>query len=270
MSLLPRQRQVEQQILGFHAQQPVFIGGQREVNGFAGDIGLLVAQTFEVQPHQQQQPAVFVRTEALVAPELIEQPARLGIEADMPAPARIVDGRQARNFHAHAQQVADPARQQIADQETGRAAVGELEGEVVAFVAAEIGGRIALVQHIEVDTGGAHPTLGQQSPEIAQALRLRALLDTLGIGQQDSAVDQRNALIAKPEFGHPQHQAQPAFHIGQVVAAEIGDRDAFDVFHREERRAVVGFATMGLQALAEVGKGILTLSGRPIGVYARG
>lgn len=33
---------------------------------------------------------------------------------------------------------------------------------------------------------------------------------------------------------------------------------------------VVGFATMGLQALAEVGKCILTLSGRPIGVYARG
>jgi len=33
---------------------------------------------------------------------------------------------------------------------------------------------------------------------------------------------------------------------------------------------VVGFATMGLQALAEVGKCILTLAGRPAGTYARG
>jgi hypothetical protein len=44
--------------------------------------------------------------------------------------------------------------------------------------------------------------------------------------------------------GHAQHQPQTAFHIGQVVAAEIGDRDAFDVFHREEGRAVVGFAAV--------------------------
>ncbi len=60
----------------------------------------------------------------------------------------------------------------------------------------------------------------------------------------DVAMDDEVAMRVRQRAGHPQHQAQPAFHIGQVVAAEIGDRDAFDVFHREERRAVVGFATI--------------------------
>ena len=62
----------------------------------------------------QQQPAMLVGLEPFASVELVEQHARLRIEPDVPAPARIVDGRHARHAHVDAEQMPDPAADQLA------------------------------------------------------------------------------------------------------------------------------------------------------------
>ena len=86
-----RERQIHQQVLRLEAQPIALVHRHREPDGPAGDRRPHVGRIFEIEPEQAQQPMHPRIVDRLSIVKVVQDAARLGIEADVPAPVRVVD-----------------------------------------------------------------------------------------------------------------------------------------------------------------------------------
>src|SRR3954471_11630773 len=84
-------RQIDEQVLRLHPHSPVFGRRQREVNAPAGNVAAHRRRIVERELKEGEDALHASLLDLAARPELVQDRARLGIQADMPGPARLVD-----------------------------------------------------------------------------------------------------------------------------------------------------------------------------------
>src|ERR1044071_8745543 len=143
------QRKIEQQVLRLHPHHRV-LGGQREIDVAARDVGAHGGRILEAQHEQRENVAHAPGVDLVAGPELVQDRGGLGVEPDVPGPARLLDLADGRPPDAQRQEVPDPFLQYASKGVERRPPVGEAHHRVVLRLALPVESGVGAVQHVEV------------------------------------------------------------------------------------------------------------------------
>src|SRR6478672_1178325 len=107
-SLRPRQRQIQQQVLRLQAKTVLAIHRHRQVYRPSGDRRTHRGGIGKAQREQAQQPFPPLVGDIDAVVQIVEQGACLGVEPDMPDPARVDDLPLRRDGDVYRQEMGDP------------------------------------------------------------------------------------------------------------------------------------------------------------------
>ncbi len=197
-------------LVGKHAhatQSVVAIHRHPQIDRAAGDGGKHVARLRkgELEQAQQSLHALVGDFDAIV--QIVEQRARLGIEPDVPDPARILDLGTWPDRHLGPEKMRDPALQQPAQPFERAPSAVQVHGEVVLIVPIPVGRGVVLRQHVEVDSSSRGTILRQQLTQAAEAAGGGVPFHGLDIGGHHCTVSQHAHALRTEE-----HFRRPGFH----------------------------------------------------------
>src|SRR5258706_12898582 len=125
------QRKVDQQVLRLHAHD-AFVHGKPEVDRAPRDVGTHQRRVFEAQREEGDDVAHAPLLDFASGPELVQDRGRLGVEADVPRPARLFDLADRLDLDLRSQEMQHPGLHDAAKRIQRRTAIGEADHGVVA------------------------------------------------------------------------------------------------------------------------------------------
>src|SRR5687768_5633418 len=203
-------RQVGEQVLWLHFHHAV-LARKREIDRPALQVGAHRRRIVELQREDREDVAHAALLDLAAGPQLVQDRGRLGVEADVPGPARLLDLFHGLHVDAGVQEMEHPGLDHAAERVERRPSVGQADHRVVARLALPVERGVAAVENIQIHVTDASLGFDDQLADRAVAVAARVRLDRLEVGEQHVAFLDGRLLVAPEELGG----AQPE----RVVAA---------------------------------------------------
>ena len=142
----PGERKVREQVLRLHAQPPVVAAREAEVNGTPRHLRDRVGRIAEFQPEEKEDALQLGGIDVFPLVERIEEVCRFGVEADVPAPAWVLDAFDGPHAYLDAEEPRDPALEELRQRRRALASRREVEGEAAQRIAQEIERRVLTIE----------------------------------------------------------------------------------------------------------------------------
>src|SRR4051812_25034970 len=178
------QRQVAQQILRFHVYRALGGATESQINHPATDIRPHRGRLVELEREDGEDVAHPALVDLLARPQLVQDRGRLGVQADVPCPGRLVDLAHGLDLCFDVEEMRNPCLHDVAQRVERGTAVGNADHSVVARFALPIYGCVGAVEHVQVDLGKVALRLDDEPANAAVAVAARMHVDRLQVGEQ--------------------------------------------------------------------------------------
>src|SRR4051812_46840490 len=193
------QRQIQKQVLRLHLHHAV-LGGQREIDLAAGDVGAHRPRLLELQREQRQDIAHAAGVHHAPSPQLVQDRRRFGVEPDVPGPARLLDLANRLDARFQVEEMRNPLLDDTGEGIERRTPVGEAHHRIVLRFALPVEPGVRAIQHIELRGTELGLRLDDEAPDAAVALARGVHLHRLEIREQHVAVLERRLLFPPEEL----------------------------------------------------------------------
>src|SRR5687767_5542401 len=144
------ERQVHEQVLRLHLDGAVGAASEPEIDRAALHLRRGFARVEESEAKEEHEALELVRGDGLAAIEGVQDRRSVDVQADVPAPALVVDARARLDRDPYAREVRYPALQHRGQSTGALASRGKVEHETVELIAKEIERGILVAHHIHL------------------------------------------------------------------------------------------------------------------------